>query len=380
MSGKPPRADGDRTDPDSISGPKSGLAGLSLVALAVLVALGAVGAGSIGVAGQATGNYVVIQGEECRPIEPLGNGTESVETFYDYRSPDTDPSGWYETYGEARELLREDTSQVFLYRGSEGLNLVFLHDGVGSNTTSGGTLEAEISGLPAGGEWAVRDDEYEGQDDDTFDGGSEASASWAWNQGSRTDGGAFSLKGGDWEAFTIEMAFNEASSQYPYEKWNGEPEANEIDSWIARSGGETYELAMDEPITIARGSCEEAMAGSSSPSPAGVGTTSEDTDGTDGTDAGSERDSDGDSPEETASENGSGDLPIDLPAVPQVPSVSNAPAVPELPAIPDLPDVSSDAAGDRVGEELAGLTGTNLTGGLVMLLALAAIAFVTFHR
>ncbi|PSP76307.1 hypothetical protein BRC86_01500 [Halobacteriales archaeon QS_3_64_16] len=42
MSGKPPRADGDRTDPDSISGPKSGLAGLSLVALVMLLALAAV--------------------------------------------------------------------------------------------------------------------------------------------------------------------------------------------------------------------------------------------------------------------------------------------------------------------------------------------------
>ena len=115
-------------------------------------------------------------------MEALGNGSQSVETFYDYRSPDTESSGWYETYGEARELLREDTSQAFLYRGSEGLSLVFLHDGAGPNTTSGGTVEAGISGLSTEGEWVVEDD-YEGQDDDTFDGGSEASASWALEPG-----------------------------------------------------------------------------------------------------------------------------------------------------------------------------------------------------
>lgn len=48
----------------------------------------------------------------------------------------------------------------------------------------------------------------------------------------------------------------------------------DVDHRVARSEGETYALVINESITIARGSCEEAMAG--------VGTTSEDTDGTDG--------------------------------------------------------------------------------------------------
>lgn len=349
-----------------------------IAVLAVLVAFGAVGAGSTGVAGQATSDYVLVQGEECKPLEPLGNGTRSVAAFYDYRSPDTDPSGWYESYGEARELLREDTSQVFLYRGSEGVSLVFLHDGVGSNATSGGALETEITGVPAGSEWVVEDDDYEGQDDDTFESesegpDSEASASWAWNEGSRTDGGAYSLDG-DWERVTIEMDFNEGAEQYPYEKWTGEPEANEIDSWIARSEGETYELAMDESVTIARGSCEEAVAG--------TGTTTEDTADTE---TESEGGSDTDSTEGIAPENGSGGLPVDVPDVPSVelpdvPAVPSVPSVPGLPAIPDLPDVSSDAAGEQVGEELTGPTGTDLTAALVMVLALAAIALVTLRR
>ncbi|PSP64553.1 hypothetical protein BRC77_03385 [Halobacteriales archaeon QH_8_64_26] len=50
----------------------------------------------------------------------------------------------------------------------------------------------------------------------------------------------------------------------------------DVDHWVARSEGETYALVINESITIARGSCEKAMAG--------VGTTNEDTDGTDGTD------------------------------------------------------------------------------------------------
>lgn len=47
----------------------------------------------------------------------------------------------------------------------------------------------------------------------------------------------------------------------------------DVDHWVARSEGETYALVINESITIARGSCEKAMAG--------VGTTNEDTDGTD---------------------------------------------------------------------------------------------------
>ena len=47
----------------------------------------------------------------------------------------------------------------------------------------------------------------------------------------------------------------------------------DVDHWVARSEGETYALVINESITIARGSCEEVMAG--------VGTTNEDTSGTD---------------------------------------------------------------------------------------------------
>ena len=332
---------------------RAALASIVVVLLAILTALGAVGVGSDRVAAQETSGYSIVQGEECRPLEPVGNGDRSVEAFYDYRSPDTDPSGWYYAYGPARELVREDTSQVFLYRGSDGLSLVFLHDGVGSGTTSGGAVEADLSGVPDDGEWAVRDDDYDGQDDDEFDGGSSPHATWAWNEGNRTDGGAYTgLAEDDWEEITVEMAFNEDSGQYPYDRWNGDPEDNEIDSWIARSGDETYELDMDEPITIVRGSCENAATTESTDTTTTAASETADEGGstTDGTN------------EENTSENGSGDLPIDVPSVPEV------------------PDLSSEGVNDWVSGQVADMSAANPLGIVVLVFALFAIALVTLRR
>jgi len=236
---------------------------------------------------------VVQQGAQCYPLEAFGNGSTSVETFYDYRSPETNPPGWYSSYGNrTEELMAPNTSQVFLYNGSEGLSLVFLHDGVGTpgTTGSGGTVTMDISGLPADGNWSVQDDDYAEQDDvfDLDDGS--AYIEWVWNEGNRSDGGAYTgLEGNGWQEIVIEPRFNEASPRYPFERWNGPPESNRIDSWIARSANESggnvtgtagnatagvngstnltgpsattvngtsYELDMNDPITIARGPCD----------------------------------------------------------------------------------------------------------------------------
>lgn len=330
----------------------SALATVAVVLLAVVTVVGAIGIGSEQVGAQETTEYSIVQGGECRPLEPLGDGSQSVEAFYDYRSPDTDPSGWYYAYGPARELVREDTSQIFLYRGSDGLSLVFLHDGVGSGTTSGGTVEAELTGVPDDGEWVVRDDDYRGQDDDEFDGGSSPHAIWAWNEGNRTDGGAYGgLEEDDWEEITVEMAFNEESEKYPYERWSGDPEDNEIDSWIARSDGETYDLAMDEPVTIVRGSCEDATATTTATGTAGEGESAVD-DATDG-------DTEG------ADENGSGGLPVDVPSVPEAPNV---------------PSVSGESVGEWVSGEIGDMSAANPVGIAVLVFALFAIALVTLRR
>ena len=223
-------------------------------------------AGAPAAAQQAAGDPIVVrQGEQCAPLEPLGNGTRTVEEFYDYRSPYTEPENsserWYSAYGDRiQELMLADTSQVFLYRGSEGLSLVFLHDGVSNTSDSGGTVAANVTGLPLGGEWVVQDDDYPGQDDDIFEAnGSTARAVWAWNNGNRSDGGAITgLANGTWEEIRIEPAFNQQSPRYPFERWDGAPADNRIERWIARSAnGSTYELDMAEPVTIARGPCDD---------------------------------------------------------------------------------------------------------------------------
>jgi len=208
---------------------------------------------------EANGTDIVVrQNGQCYPIQAFGNETRSIETFYDYRSPGSTPSGWYRAYGELQGLLRQDTSQVLLYNGSERLSLVFVHDGLANESGSGGTVAMNVTGLPPGGNWTIQDDDYAGQDD-VFDvGGSRAHIEWYWNNGNRSDGAAFlGLGSENWEEIRIDPAFNEQSPGHPYEKWDGPPESNEITTWIARSAnGTSYELDMDGPITVARGPCD----------------------------------------------------------------------------------------------------------------------------
>ena len=203
-------------------------------------------------------DIVVRQNGQCYPISAFGNGSRSIEDFYGYRNPSMEPSGWYRAYGELQGLLREDTSQVLLYNGSEGLSLVFVHDGVSNTSGSGGTVAMDVSGLPAEGNWSVQDDDYRGQDDVFEVGGSRAHVEWVWNEGNRSDGAAFlGLGRENWQEITVDPAFNEQSPRYPFEKWEGSPESNRVERWAARSAnGTSYELAMDESITITRGPCD----------------------------------------------------------------------------------------------------------------------------
>ena len=238
-----------------------------MVVLALLASTIATLLGSVPAAAQQSGapgaetngtDVVVRQNGQCYPISAFGNGSRSIETFYEYRSPESNPSGWYRAYGELQGLLRQDTSQVLLYNGSDGLSLVFVHDGLANGSGSGGTVAMNITGLPAEGNWSVQDDDYDDQDD-VFDlRETSAHIEWVWNEGNRSDGAAFvGLGRENWEEIRIDPAFNDDSPQYPSEKWDESPESNVIDSWIARSAnGTSYELAMDESITIARGPCD----------------------------------------------------------------------------------------------------------------------------
>lgn len=218
---------------------------VAVVALAVVPAT---------VTAQNDQTFVVEQNSTCVQVTPLGDGTQSVEAFYAYRSPATTPEGAYSSYG-TKDIQQSQTSQLFVHNGTEGLSLVFLHDKLGDGG-GGFVATAEISGLPADGEWAVEDDAYTNRDD-VFDHTNTSShIEWVTN-GNRTDGAAFrGLGSPNYSTIDIDIAFNDDSNRYPFEKWNGPPEQNHIEQWIVRSGsGETTELDMSEPVTVGPGTC-----------------------------------------------------------------------------------------------------------------------------
>ncbi len=206
------------------------------------------------VTAQENTTFIVEQGGQCIQITPLGNGSQSVEAFYDYRSPVMAQTGLYSSYGTT-EIQISQVSQVFVYRGSEGLSLVFLHDKFGDGG-GGFVATADITGLPEEGEWVVEDDTYNNRDDIFQYSNGSAHIVWGSN-GNRTDGAVFrGLASPNYTTITVDMQFNEESSNYPYPEWDSPPEQNEIERWIVRSGtGETTELDLSEPIQISPGTC-----------------------------------------------------------------------------------------------------------------------------
>ena len=199
--------------------------------------------------------YVVEQGGDCVPVTPL-SGDETVESFYDYRTPNTSPSGLYSSYGTT-DLQKPETSALFLYDGPDGLSLVVLHDKL-RDETPGGSVTFDFDGL-TGGEWLVGDDVYDApsnydrfrQTDDGWQ------VDWTWSSG-RSDGGVYGTLGDDF-AVTVKPAFNEAAALH------GEYYDGEITDWQVLSGDgddpERVSLSMDEPITIRPGSCASVGAG-----------------------------------------------------------------------------------------------------------------------
>jgi hypothetical protein len=228
----------------------SRLAGVALVAAVVVSALAVTPV----MAQEDTQTFIVRQGDKCIQVTPLGDGSQSVEAFYDYRSPITEPEGLYSSYGTT-DIQQSQVSQLFVYRGSEGLSLVFLHDKLGDET-GGFVATGDISGLPSNGEWAVEDDSYNNRDDVFRHSNGSSHIEWLSN-GNRTDGAAFrGLGSPQYSTITVDIAFNEESANYPFEGWSGSPEQNQIEQWIVRSGtGETTQLDMSQPVKISPGTC-----------------------------------------------------------------------------------------------------------------------------
>ncbi|UPV76407.1 hypothetical protein M0R89_19800 (plasmid) [Halorussus limi] len=240
---------------------------------AVLSAVGAsLAAGGFGVGTDATAakraesQYVLVQGDECVPIRPL-RGQLPVETVYEYQLPEKYVSdvngasaGDTARYGSAgtTDFQRPQTSVAFLYRGPKGLSLVVVHGSL--DASEGGSVTFRISGLPASGEWVVRDDFYRDPDGEIASSnydrwrldGTEHRIDWTWGSGG-TDGGAFRGLGDDF-AVTVDPAFNDEAAL------SGKHYEGSITDWEFLSGSASVSkrvsLDMTEPIRIATGGCE----------------------------------------------------------------------------------------------------------------------------
>ncbi|SNZ16944.1 CARDB protein [Natronoarchaeum philippinense] len=209
--------------------------------------------------------YAVTQGDQCIEIQALGNGSQTVEEFYDYRNPETHdgPNNVYSSYG-TQELQRGDTTTMFVYEGSQGTSLVVIHERIGDDS-DGGAVTMQFDGLAENSEWAVQDDVYNGTRpggnlDEWSHSGTSARATWAYT-GGRNDGGALRGFGED---VTITPYFNDSADFREYD--------GDITQWdvVSASGGEYNRTALDsltEEVTVSAGRCAELTASSVTTSP-----------------------------------------------------------------------------------------------------------------
>jgi PGF-CTERM protein len=241
---------------------------LVLTVLLVVSSISTLGVGLVGgsSAGNTAGNattFQVTQGGECYDVAPLGDGSQSVEDFYDYRSNETHPNqsdyeNWtYSSWGTTH-LQENQGSKLFVYNGSDGYNLVVLHDKFatdGTNGSNGSVATFTMSGM-ADVSWAVRDDTYgnDTQDDDWDTDGSVHQIDWMWGS-NRTDGGAARDVQG--ESITIAPDFNENASAWGEWPYSGD-DNNRTESWSLIDGDESEQsLDMGRNVTVETGSCTD---------------------------------------------------------------------------------------------------------------------------
>ncbi|WP_135853671.1 hypothetical protein [Halorussus salinus] len=211
--------------------------------------------------------YLLEQAEECVPIRPL-RGRLPVKTFYEYHLPDervTDENGGVGdgsvTYASAgtRDLQRDRTSILLLYRGPKGTSLVVVHGSVGNDDA--GAVTFQLYNLPTDGEWVVKDDHYPDPEtgdragtnyDEWATDGDDHRVDWTWGT-SGTDGGAFRGLGDEFDVI-VQPAFNEAAALY------GDHYEGTITDWEFLSGSasaaERISLELDEPVEIRTGTCD----------------------------------------------------------------------------------------------------------------------------
>lgn len=228
--------------------------GLTATLLLVTVAMGAPAAAGTSTAdshavGSTNTTFAVGQAGQClTEIQPLVNRSETGVEYYDYRI-----DGRYASHGTTA-VQESGVSQLYVFAGSDGMNLVILHDRLGDGR-SGGAVSFTVTGLPVDGEWIVEDDDYENRDDTFVHSGTSSALHWMWAP-NRTDGAVFrGLGSEDWTELTIRPSFGNDS----YAAEHGWQWASDGPSeWQVRDGRHgTTSLDPTEPISIRQGGCDE---------------------------------------------------------------------------------------------------------------------------
>jgi len=224
------------------------------VVVTVLVSSGMIGssvaAPSDGADVTSDDGFSVRQAGACYNVNAIGDGTETVESFYKYTGTESYSSGGTTQYQE------NQTSNLFVYNGSEGYSLVFVHDKAG-NSPYGSTISFSISGLPESGTWAVKDDPESWEDKYARD-GSATEIDWKWKV-DRTDGAAYrGLRAEENVSVSIAPRFNERADLWNDWPWSGD-DRNRSESWrFLGAGGETVtQLALDENVSVTAGPCDQ---------------------------------------------------------------------------------------------------------------------------
>lgn len=221
---------------------------IALASLLVCAALvGPVGSAA-GQADERPAAYSIVQGDRCVPLEVVGDGSQTVTAYYDYRNgSDSD----FSSHG-TDERQATSVSQLYVYRGAEGDSLVVLHD-ARNDGGGGGAVSMAVTGIPASAEWVVEDDSYPGNEDRFNHSETRSRIDWVWFP-SRTDGGVLrGLAALDGGGITIDARWGEQSYGGRELDWEY---ANNTLEWRARTtDSEFVSLSKDQPVTLRAGDC-----------------------------------------------------------------------------------------------------------------------------
>ncbi|HDC92198.1 MAG TPA: hypothetical protein ENF15_00340, partial [Candidatus Acetothermia bacterium] len=119
----------------------------------------------------AQGYFEVTQGGLTRSVQPLV-GTQDAAAFYAYQGFE---------FSSTNPLAADETMVLFLYRDPAGeLYLFLIYDA--TTSTTGGSAELSIQGIPAVAEVLVQDDPANVDRNDTYDVAA-GRFTWVWGPG-----------------------------------------------------------------------------------------------------------------------------------------------------------------------------------------------------